>query len=64
VVEIYGKGHEILSFFNIDYHAYIQEISDELMSHPNKRYRLSVIRVPLKKTQTAKYIQPESATTK
>jgi len=50
VVEIYGKGHEILSFFNIDYHTYIEEISNELMSHPNKRYRLSVTRKALHKS--------------
>jgi len=44
--KIYGKGHEILSYFNIDYESYIQEFASELMSNPNKRYRLSLERAP------------------
>jgi len=43
--EIYGKGHEVLAFFNIDYHMYIKEIADELMNHPNSKYKLSVERI-------------------
>jgi len=59
--EIYGKGHELLSFFNIDYHEFITEITDKLMSHPNKNFRLILERVPIRKTKAPKYIQPKSA---
>ncbi len=45
MTDIYGKGHEILAFFNIDYHEYIHEISDELMRNPNKKFKLSVERI-------------------
>jgi len=46
-LKVYGKGHEILSFFNIDYESYIREFADELMNNPNKRYRLSLEPAPL-----------------
>lgn len=46
MIKIYGKGHEILSFFNIEYESYIQEIVNELMSNPTKRFRLSLERAP------------------
>ena len=45
MTEIYGKGHELLAFFNIDYHFYIEEITNELMRNPNKKYKLSIERV-------------------
>jgi len=44
--KIYGKGHEILACFNIEYEFYIHEIANELMSNPNKRYRLSLAPAP------------------
>jgi len=44
--KIYGKGHEILACFNIEYESYIQEIVNELMSNPTKRYRLSLESAP------------------
>ncbi len=47
MTKIYGKGHEILSCFNVEYESYIQEFANELMSHPNKRYRLSLEPAPL-----------------
>ncbi len=46
MIEISGKGHELLAFFNIDYHLYIKEITDELMRHPNKKYKLTLERIP------------------
>jgi len=46
LTKIYGKGHEILACFNIEYESYIHEIVDELMSNPNKRYRLSLEPAP------------------
>ena len=47
MTKIYGKGHEILAYFNIEYESYIQEFASELMSNPNKRYRLSLEPAPL-----------------
>ena len=59
--KIYGKGYEILSLLNIDYHQTLEEITTELMIHPNQRFELSVEKAPLKKkTKGPKYIQPES----
>lgn len=46
--EIFGKGHELLAFFNIDYHIFIKEITEELMRHPNKKYKLSLERIQKK----------------
>ena len=37
-----GEGHQILSLFNIDYHEVLKEITDELMSNPEKKFRLTV----------------------
>jgi len=37
-----GEGHQILSLFNIDYHETLEEITKELMSKPNKKFRLTV----------------------
>jgi len=45
MIEVNGKGHELLAFFNIDYHLYIKEITDELMRHPNRKYKLSIERI-------------------
>jgi len=47
MTKIYGKGHEILAYFNIEYESYIQEIVNELMGNPTKRYRLSLEVAPL-----------------
>ena len=47
--KIYGKGHVLLSFFDIEYHAFSAEITDMLMGNPNARFRLSLERAPLKK---------------
>jgi len=46
MTKIYGKGYEILAFFNIEYESFIQEFASELMSNPNKRYRLSLVPAP------------------
>jgi len=47
MTKVYGKGHEILAYFNIEYESYIQEFVNELMSNPNKRFRLSLEPAPL-----------------
>jgi len=50
---IYGDGHVLLSFFDIEYEGSISQITDVLMSNPNKRFRLSLKEVPpLKKKIT------------
>lgn len=51
MAQIYGKGHELLAFFNIDYHEFIEEITAELMSNPNRDFSLSIKRVPLKESK-------------
>ncbi len=52
--KIYGKGHQLLSLFDIEYHAFSAEITDMLMSNPNKRFRLSLETAPLKKKKSVK----------
>jgi len=42
--KIRGKGHVILSFFNIEYESYIKEIAEELMSFPNSHFTLTLKR--------------------
>lgn len=42
--KIRGKGHEILSFFNIEYESYIKEIVEELMSFPESQFTLTLKR--------------------
>jgi len=49
MTKIYGKGHEILACFNIDYEFHIKDIVSELMSNPTKRYRLSLEKAPLRR---------------
>ena len=46
---IYGEGHVLLSFFDIEYEDSISEITDVLMGNPNTRFRLSLEKAPLKK---------------
>lgn len=46
MVQIIGKGHEILACFDIEYEGYIKDIADELMSHPDKKYKLTLERIP------------------
>jgi len=61
IPKIYGKGHEILSLFNIDYHMASAPITEMLMQNPNARFRLSIQKAPLKKkTKGPAYIQPDS----
>lgn len=52
---IYGQGHVLLSFFNIDYHESINEITEVLMENPNKRFRLSITPAPLKYKKKNKF---------
>ena len=56
-----GKGHELLSLFDIEYHASSAKITDVLMGNPNKKFKLSLEKIPLGKTKAPKYIQPEPA---
>jgi len=44
MIQIRGKGHEILSFFNIEYDIFIKDITNELMSNPNKKFTLTLER--------------------
>jgi len=45
---IYGNGHVLLSFFDIEYEGSLSPITDVLMSNPNSRFRLSLEPAPLK----------------
>lgn len=38
--KITGKGYEILSLFDVEYHFVSKEITDVLMSHPDKKFVL------------------------
>ena len=40
MTEIYGKGHELLSLFDIEYHQFSKTITDELLSNPEKKFKL------------------------
>jgi len=52
---IYGEGHVLLSFFDIEYEASISKITDVLMSNPNTRFSLSLRQLqPLKKKKSEK----------
>ena len=42
MAKLEGEGHQILSLFNIDYHEVLEEITKELMSNPEKKFRLTV----------------------
>lgn len=37
---ISGKGHELLSMFDIEYYFFSKKITDELMAKPNQTFRL------------------------
>ncbi len=43
-----GEGHVLLSFFNIDYHAYVAPITEVLMSNPTKSYKLTLTEIKKK----------------
>ncbi len=52
---IYGEGHVLLSFFDIEYEGSISSITDVLMSNPDKRFKLSLEKAqPLKKKKSIK----------
>ena len=40
--KIIDKGHKLLSLFDIEYHFASKEITDILMSNPDKEFILSV----------------------
>lgn len=40
VAEIEEVGHKLLSLFDIEYHSFSEEITDKLMAHPNKKFKL------------------------
>lgn len=54
-----ATGHVMLSFFNIDYHAFVAPITDVLMSNPTKTFKLTLMEIK-KKTKGPAYIQPDS----
>jgi len=45
MAEIYGKGHEILACFDIEYEFFIKEITGELMKNPNKKFKLTLEKI-------------------
>ena len=51
IPKIYGKGHEILSLFDVEYHKFSADITEMLMQNPNARFRLSLQRAPVKKKE-------------
>ena len=42
--KIRGKGHEILSYFDIEYEGYIKELVEELMEFPDSNFTLTLKR--------------------
>ncbi len=54
-----AEGHVLLSFFNIDYHSYVSEITEVLMENPSKIFKLTLTEIK-KKTKGPAYIQPDS----
>lgn len=42
--KIRGKGHQILSCFDIEYEYYIKEIVGELMEFPDSQFTLTLKR--------------------
>lgn len=51
MAEIYGKGHEILACFDIEYEKFIKEITSELMKYPNEKFKLILEKIPTKKSR-------------
>jgi len=51
MAEIYGKGHEILACFDIEYEKFIKEITSELMKYPNKKFKLTLEKLPERKSK-------------
>jgi len=45
MAEIYGKGHELLAFFDIEYEFFIKEITSELMRNPDKKFKLTLEKI-------------------
>lgn len=43
-----AEGHVMLSFFNIDYHAYVVPITEVLMNNPTKSYKLTLTEIKKK----------------
>lgn len=54
-----GEGHVLLSFFNIDYHESIEDITSVLMENPTGFFKLTLTEIT-KKTKGPAYIQPDS----
>lgn len=46
---MYGRGYQILALFNTEFHEMLREFSEELMSEPNQRFKLSLEKAPLKR---------------
>ena len=43
-----AEGHVLLSFFNIDYHSYVEPITKVLMNNPTKIYKLTLTEIKKK----------------
>lgn len=43
-----AEGHVLLSFFNIDYHTFIEDITSVLMNNPTKVFKLTLTEVKKK----------------
>lgn len=43
--KLIGKGHQLLSLFNIDYHRSSEPITRLLMENPNSEFRLEITRI-------------------
>ena len=43
-----AQGHVMLSFFNIDYHESITQITNVLMSNPTKTFKLTLTEIKKK----------------
>ena len=43
-----GEGHVLLSFFNIDYHESIEDITSVLMENPTGMYKLTLTEIKKK----------------
>lgn len=45
---ISGKGHELLSMFDIEYYFFSKKITDELMAKPNETFQIKLSTVSKK----------------
>lgn len=51
MAEVWGKGHEILACFDIEYEKFIKEITSVLMKYPDKKFKLTLEKIPERKSK-------------